>query len=73
MGTLKQRHNKGRTRRRRSHNALGAVKLTKCSKCSTPILPHHMCKVCGNYDGREVVKILSRAEKVKAKHDKHKH
>lgn len=73
MGTPKQRHNPGRTGRRRSHHALGVIKLVKCPKCSSAILPHHMCKVCGTYAGKSVLVILSKAEKVKAKAAKHKH
>lgn len=67
MGTPKQRHTRGRTRRRRSHHALGAVKLVKCSKCNSPVLPHHMCEVCGNYNGKTILTIISKAEKAKAK------
>ncbi len=73
MGTPKQRHTKGRTGKRRSHHALKTVKLAKCAKCGTAVLPHHMCAVCGVYSGKEVLKIVSKAEKAKAKHDKHKH
>jgi large subunit ribosomal protein L32 len=73
MGTPKQRHTRGRTGKRRSHHALGIVKLVKCPKCNSAILPHHMCKVCGTYSGKEVLKIVSKAEKAKAKAAKHKH
>lgn len=67
MGTPKQRHNRGRTGRRRSHHALGVIKLVKCPKCNSAILPHHMCKVCGTYAGRSVLVIVSKAEKAKTK------
>lgn len=72
MGTPKQRHTRGRTRRRRSHHALMAIKLVKCAKCGSLILPHHMCATCGTYVGKEILKIVSKAEKAKAKADKHK-
>lgn len=73
MGTPKQRHTRGRTRRRRSHHALGAIRLVKCSKCGASVLPHHMCPVCGTYAGKSILTILSKAEKAKAKTAKHKH
>ncbi|MBU4368758.1 50S ribosomal protein L32, partial [Patescibacteria group bacterium] len=65
-------HTRGRTGKRRSHHALGAIKLVKCPKCGSAILPHHMCAVCGTYAGKEVLKIISKAEKVKAKAVKRK-
>lgn len=72
MGTPKQRHTRGRTRKRRSHSALGKIKLISCKKCGALILPHHMCATCGIYAGKEILKIVSKAEKAKAKSDKHK-
>lgn len=74
MGTPKQRHTKGRTGKRRSHHALKSIKLAKCAKCGSAVLPHYMCKVCGTYSGKEVMVIVSKAEKAKAKAKKtHEH
>lgn len=70
MSTPKKRHTRGRTGARRSNHALGKVKLVKCDKCGTLILPHHMCATCGTYAGKEILKIVSKAEKAKAKADK---
>jgi large subunit ribosomal protein L32 len=28
-----------------------------CPNCMEPMLPHHACPSCGQYKGREVVKI----------------
>lgn len=56
-------HNKHSKGNRRSHHALKKVNLTKCGKCGAPIMPHHMCKACGNYNGRTVVNTGARAEK----------
>ncbi len=72
MGTPKKRHTRGRTGARRSHHALATIKLVKCQKCNSLILPHHMCATCGTYAGKEVLKIFSKAEKAKAKLDKKK-
>lgn len=71
MGTPKQRHTRGRTGKRRSHHALGAIRLVKCSKCGARVLPHHICGICGTYAGKEVLKIISKAEKAKEKAHKH--
>ncbi len=72
MSTPKKRHTRGRTGARQSHHALKAIKLIACKKCGTLILSHHMCATCGTYAGKEILKIVSKAEKAKAKADKHK-
>ena len=41
--------------RRRSHDALVAVKLIRCKKCNKLTRPHQACPACGSYQGREVV------------------
>ncbi|RMF92427.1 MAG: 50S ribosomal protein L32 [Candidatus Schekmanbacteria bacterium] len=48
-----------RTRRdkRRSHDALKAPQYTLCPQCQEPKLPHRVCRNCGYYKGKEVVKI----------------
>ncbi|MEK9131081.1 MAG: 50S ribosomal protein L32 [Patescibacteria group bacterium] len=56
-------HNKHSKGNRRSHHALKKVNLTKCGKCEAPIMPHFMCKACGNYNGRTVINTGARAEK----------
>ncbi len=73
MGTPKQRHTRGRTGKRRSHHALGHLRLVNCAKCGSAVLPHHICMVCGTYAGKEMLKIVSRAEKAKEKTKEHKH
>jgi large subunit ribosomal protein L32 len=46
-----------RDKRRSSHWKLEAPGLVKCSKCGEFRLPHRVCKACGTYNGREVVKV----------------
>ncbi len=29
--------------------------LVECPNCGEPTKPHHVCKACGHYDGKEVV------------------
>ncbi len=47
---------KTRKRMRRSHNALVADTMTKCPNCGAAIKPHRVCKACGQYKGKEVLK-----------------
>lgn len=56
MGAIpKRKISKGRRDRRRSHDALSRLQLTRCPQCGEPRLPHHVCPSCGTYRGREVV------------------
>ncbi len=48
------RHSKSKVRRRRSHDALKTIMVTKCAKCQAPSLPHRVCKACGYYADRQV-------------------
>jgi len=50
---------KSRARRdyRRAHWKLTAVTYVTCPSCTEPMLPHHACPSCGQYKGREVVKV----------------
>ena len=43
-------------RTRRAHSALTAKGETKCPSCGAIIKPHRVCKECGKYKGKEVVK-----------------
>lgn len=51
----KRRHSHGRTRRRRSQDALKAMRLIECSTCHNPRLPHRVCPTCGHYRGMSVM------------------
>lgn len=67
MPVPKQRHTKSRRNRRRSHHALGKIKLSLCSKCKEPVLAHHFCPFCGTYKGREVIDVLAKLTKKERK------
>ena len=55
MGVPKKRTSKMRRNRRRSANfKLDAVSVGTCPNCKEPILPHTVCKSCGQYRGRAV-------------------
>lgn len=52
----KRRHSTERKGKRRASIKLAVQTGIKCSNCSTITLPHRVCKNCGFYKGREVVK-----------------
>jgi large subunit ribosomal protein L32 len=58
MAVPKRKTSKARRdKRRSSHWKLATPGLAKCSKCGALRLPHRVCKSCGTYNGREVIKI----------------
>ncbi|MCX7614922.1 MAG: 50S ribosomal protein L32 [Clostridiales bacterium] len=58
MAVPKRRISKTRRdKRRSSHWKLDLPGITKCPKCGEFKLSHRVCKACGIYDGREVIKV----------------
>ncbi len=57
------RHTRSHTGNRRSHHALKAANLSKCSHCGESHRPHHMCLSCGYYNGRQVMDLASEKAK----------
>ena len=47
---------KTRGRMRRTHYKIDANTTTTCQKCGSDVKPHRVCKNCGTYKGKEVVK-----------------
>lgn len=45
---------KAKRNKRRSHHRIGAVSLVNCANCGVMIKPHHVCKECGFYNGKEI-------------------
>ncbi len=70
MGLPGHRRTSSHKRRRAAHFALGKKNLTKCSHCDKTVLPHHVCRNCGYYKGRQVIKIKSKVKLGKPKKDK---
>ena len=58
MAVPKRKTSKARKNKRRSNVwKLATPTLVKCSQCGELELAHRMCKACGYYNGREVVKM----------------
>lgn len=60
---IRMRHTKGKRNRVRSHHALKPMLFSSCSHCKQAILPHHLCKNCGYYNGRKVIDVLAKLDK----------
>ncbi len=57
MAVPKSKISKSRRNMRRAHDALPPNANHECPNCGELKRPHHLCKACGYYDGREVVEI----------------
>lgn len=63
MALPKQKTTKVRKNNRRSHHALKPQALVDCPQCGNPKLPHHVCKECGTYNGKEILETETKAKK----------
>lgn len=43
-------------RMRRTHYKISEKTVTNCPKCGEPVKPHRVCKKCGTYKGKEILK-----------------
>ena len=58
MAVPKKKVSKARRDKRRSNNwKLALPGMTTCPKCGKVILAHRVCKACGYYGGKEVLKV----------------
>lgn len=56
MGNPARKFSKGRRDRRRAQTfQVGAPTIQECPQCHEMKLAHRVCKVCGYYNGKEVV------------------
>ena len=57
MAVPKRKVSKARRDTRRSNNTrLDAPAMVKCPKCGEMNLTHRVCKACGSYNGKEIIK-----------------
>jgi len=52
----KRRTSHSKKNQRRAHDALTPVNPTICSNCGEPVMPHRICRHCGFYRGRKMLK-----------------
>lgn len=57
MAVPKHKTSKSRRDKRRTHQKIDAVNTVECPQCGASKLPHHACKACGTYKGREVLDV----------------
>ncbi|ERJ84231.1 ribosomal protein L32 [Peptostreptococcaceae bacterium oral taxon 113 str. W5053] len=58
MAVPKRKTSKARRdQRRASSYRLNKVTIQECPNCHEPKLPHRVCKACGYYDGKEIIKV----------------
>lgn len=56
MAVPKRKTSKSVRNMRRAHHAVKAKKSNECPNCGEPKLPHHVCKACGYYSGRQTLR-----------------
>jgi large subunit ribosomal protein L32 len=53
----KKKHSKARSRRRRAVTMRVTVPtIMECPNCGSHVMFHRVCRVCGHYRGRQVLK-----------------
>ena len=52
----KNKSSKGRRDKRRANWKMSAPTLVKCSKCGELMMPHRVCKNCGSYNKKEIIR-----------------
>ena len=59
----KRRHSTRRGGKRKASIKLSAIDLTRCQNCGVLRIQHTICKACGFYNGKEVIKKTTKAAK----------
>ncbi len=59
----KRKYSHARQGKRRAHLGVSLPVLDHCPQCHSPKLPHHLCLICGSYNGREVIEVKSPRKK----------
>jgi large subunit ribosomal protein L32 len=54
MGLPKKRTSRQKRDQRRANWKAVAPNVIPCANCREPVLPHHVCKSCGQYAGKQV-------------------
>lgn len=59
----KKRHSRARQGKRRASIKFKKSEFLMCPNCKNPTLPHMVCKICGYYDGKQVIALKVKKEK----------
>ncbi|MBN1188443.1 MAG: 50S ribosomal protein L32 [Dehalococcoidales bacterium] len=59
----KRKYAKSRQRERRGHIKMEKPPMDTCPQCHSAKLSHHACPNCGNYSGREAIKVSTPKKK----------
>ncbi len=57
MAVPKNKVSKARRNSRRANWKLTAPNMVECPQCREFKMPHKVCKACGYYDGKEIIKV----------------
>ena len=57
MAVPKNKVSKARRDKRRANWKLTAPNLVECPQCHTLKMPHRVCPNCGQYKGKEIIKV----------------
>ena len=57
-----RRTSKTKKKMRRTHLKKTVGALITCPKCGATLRPHRACTKCGNYNGKEVIKVTENEE-----------
>ena len=57
MAVPKGKVSKARRNKRRANWKLSVPNMVKCPQCGEFKMPHKVCKFCGYYKGKEVIKV----------------
>jgi large subunit ribosomal protein L32 len=57
MAVPKRKTSKMKIRIRKAAKRHKGVQATYCEVCGKPCAPHHACKSCGNYKGKQVITV----------------
>ncbi|AGC67779.1 50S ribosomal protein L32 [Thermoclostridium stercorarium subsp. stercorarium DSM 8532] len=57
MAVPKRKVSKQRRNKRRTHYKIDAPMLVLCPQCHSLKMPHRVCKECGYYNGKEIIKV----------------
>ena len=57
MAVPKRKTSKMKVRSRKAANRYKGIQTGICSVCQSPVLPHIVCKSCGNYNGKQIIAV----------------